>query len=112
MREHGIRPIDLVIVNLYPFEETVANPGVSLEDAIENIDIGGPAMLRSAAKNFARVTVIVDPADYDGLASELDENDGCVSLNTRFRLAKKAFDHVAHYDNAISNYLNERGRLA
>jgi phosphoribosylaminoimidazolecarboxamide formyltransferase/IMP cyclohydrolase len=112
MREHGIRPIDVVIVNLYPFEETVAKPDVSLEDAIENIDIGGPAMLRSAAKNFARVTVVVDPADYEALASELKENDGYVSLDTRFRLAKKAFDHVARYDNAIAAYLNERARLA
>ncbi|MDZ7685050.1 MAG: hypothetical protein U5O39_08630 [Gammaproteobacteria bacterium] len=107
MARHGIRSIDVVVVNLYPFEETVAKSGVSLADAIENIDIGGPAMLRSAAKNMARVSVIVDPADYVALAEELAANDGAVSEQFRQRLAKKAFAHVAHYDVAISDYLEE-----
>lgn len=105
MAAHGIKPIDLVVVNLYPFEQTVAAPGVVLADAIENIDIGGPAMLRSAAKNFNRVAVVVDPADYESVAGELTENDGCLSLATRFELAVKAFRHVAHYDVAIADFL-------
>ncbi len=105
MQAHGIRPIDLVVVNLYPFEKTVANPAATFEDAIENIDIGGPAMLRSAAKNMARVTVVVDPADYPALISELDQTGGRLSAATRFKLARKAFKHVADYDVAISNYL-------
>ena len=105
MKTHGISPIDLVVVNLYPFEQTVANPAATLEDAIENIDIGGPAMLRSAAKNYASVAVIVDVADYDQVLAELDERGGCLSLETRFRLAVKTFELVARYDAAISNYL-------
>jgi len=107
MAEQGIRPIDLVVVNLYPFEETVADPGVGFDDAIEHIDIGGPAMLRSAAKNMARVTVVVDPLDYEPLAVEMDNNEGCVSLETRHRLAIKAFEHVARYDVAIAEYLRK-----
>jgi phosphoribosylaminoimidazolecarboxamide formyltransferase / IMP cyclohydrolase len=100
----GIAPIDLVVVNLYPFQATVADPDCRLEDAIENIDIGGPAMLRSAAKNHAGVTVLVDPADYAGVLEEL-RAAGEVSAATRFALAAKAFAHTAAYDGAISNYL-------
>lgn len=106
MREHGILPIDLVAVNLYPFEATVAKEDCSLEEAIENIDIGGPTMLRSAAKNYPDVTVLVDPSDYDSVLSELREK-GEVSLETNFRLAKKVFQHTARYDGAISNYLGQ-----
>ncbi len=106
MEEHGILPIDLVAVNLYPFEATVAKANCTLEEAIENIDIGGPTMLRSAAKNYPDVTVVVDPADYDVVLSELREQ-GEVSVETNFRLAKKVFQHTARYDGAISNYLGQ-----
>ncbi len=105
MQEYGIDPIDMVVVNLYPFEETVARKDCTLEDAIENIDIGGPTMLRSAAKNYADVTVIVDPADYAGVLSEMQRNDGCVSASTNFYLAKKVFQRTAQYDAAITAYL-------
>lgn len=108
MDEHAILPIDLLVVNLYPFEETVATPGCDLTTAIENIDIGGPAMLRSAAKNFASVAVVVDVDDYPGILDELRANDGRISRDTRFRLAVKAFEHVAAYDAAIANYLGLR----
>jgi phosphoribosylaminoimidazolecarboxamide formyltransferase/IMP cyclohydrolase len=101
----GIGTIDLVVVNLYPFQATVADPACRLEDAIENIDIGGPAMLRSAAKNHAAVAVVVDPADYASLLDEIGAR-GEVSAATRFRLAAKAFGHTAAYDGAISNYLS------
>jgi len=107
MLEHGIDPIDLVIINLYPFQQTVANPDCSLEDAIENIDIGGPAMVRAAAKNHASVTVVVDPADYAQLLAEMAD-DNAVSDDTRFSLAIKAYEHTAQYDGAIANYF---GRL-
>ncbi len=103
MQEHGIDPIDLVVINLYPFQETVADPDCSLEDAIENIDIGGPAMVRAAAKNHASVTVIVDPDDYPTLLQEIEANAG-VSDTTRFSLAIKAYEHTARYDGAIANY--------
>ncbi len=106
MDEHGITAIDLVVVNLYPFEATVAAEDCKFVDAIENIDIGGPAMLRSAAKNFASVAVIVDVADYDLVLAELEALDGALSYETRFRLAVKTFEHVARYDAAISNYLS------
>jgi len=106
MKEHGIEPIDMVAVNLYPFEATVAKETCSLEDAIENIDIGGPTMLRSAAKNYPDVTVIVDPDDYKTVLDEMERNRGEVSVETNFRLAKKVFQHTARYDGAISNYLN------
>ena len=112
MAQHGIGPIDLVVVNLYPFRETVARPGVALEEAIENIDIGGPSMLRSAAKNHERVTVVVDPADYAALVAELDAHGGATTEKTRFRLARKVFAHTAAYDGAIAAYLtsiNEAG---
>ncbi len=103
MQEHDIAAIDLVIINLYPFQKTVANPDCSLEDAIENIDIGGPAMVRAAAKNHASVTVVVDPADYEQLLQEMaDSNE--VSDATRFSLAIKAYEHTAQYDGAIANY--------
>ena len=103
--QHDIPTIDLVCVNLYPFRETVAKPDVTLEDAIENIDIGGPAMLRSAAKNYAGVAVVTDPADYPTLLAEMGANDGALSLATRFDLARKAFTHTARYDAAIANWL-------
>jgi phosphoribosylaminoimidazolecarboxamide formyltransferase/IMP cyclohydrolase len=107
MLEHSIDPIDLVIINLYPFQRTVADPDCSLEDAIENIDIGGPAMVRAAAKNHASVTVVVDPADYAQLLAEMAD-DNLVSNATRFSLAIKAYEHTAQYDGAIANYF---GRL-
>lgn len=102
--QHGITPIDLVCVNLYPFAQTIAKPDVTLSDAIENIDIGGPAMVRSSAKNHHGVAIVVDPADYDALLTELAET-GALSLETRKRLAAKAFAHTAAYDAAIANYL-------
>jgi phosphoribosylaminoimidazolecarboxamide formyltransferase/IMP cyclohydrolase len=108
MSTHGIRPIDLVAVNLYPFERTVADPECPLAAAIENIDIGGPTMLRAAAKNHAAVTVIVNPADYGRVLAEMRDNAGCVSDATRFDLAVRAFEHTARYDGAIANYLGAR----
>ncbi len=105
MQKHGIGEIDLVVVNLYPFAETIARPGVTLAEAIENIDIGGPSMIRSGAKNHERVAVVVDPADYPVLVGEMDENAGAVSAATRFRLARKAFAHTAGYDGTIANFL-------
>ena len=105
MLQHGIEAIDLVVVNFYPFEKTVAQTGVSLEDAIENIDIGGPTMVRAAAKNYADVAVVVDPEDYELVGAELDANQGAVTAATRWKLARKAFARVASYDAAISNYL-------
>jgi phosphoribosylaminoimidazolecarboxamide formyltransferase/IMP cyclohydrolase len=111
MQAHGIEPIDLVAVNLYPFRETVARPGVMLEDAIEQIDIGGPSMLRSAAKNHAHVTVIVDPDDYGPVLDEL-RTAGGVSAATRQRLAQKVFCATACYDGAIADYLGGLGSEA
>lgn len=105
MKKHGIKNIDMVVVNLYQFEKTVAKQGVTLDEAIENIDIGGPAMLRSSAKNFRDVTVIVDPSDYDKVLKEMKENGGATLLKTRFRLAKKVFKLTHNYDGAISRYL-------
>src|ERR1700732_2323791 len=106
---HGAIPaIDLVVVNLYPFRQTVARPGCSLDDAIENIDIGGPALVRAAAKNYAHVGVVVRPADYPALLDELSANRRQLGNATRFRLARKAFSHTAAYDGAISNYLTSR----
>jgi phosphoribosylaminoimidazolecarboxamide formyltransferase / IMP cyclohydrolase len=106
MTTHGISPIDLVVVNLYQFEKTVAKQGVTLEEAIENIDIGGPSMLRSSAKNFRFVTVVVDPSDYDTVLQEMAASGGETSLETRFRLAKKVFRLTHAYDGAISRYLD------
>ena len=105
MAAAGLPYIDLVAVNLYPFRETIAKPGCTLEDAIENIDIGGPAMVRSAAKNHAAVAVITDPADYAGVIAEMQAAGGALSGKTRFALAKKAFAHTAAYDGAVANYL-------
>ena len=105
MQQHGIGNIDLVCVNLYPFVQTISKPDCALEDAIENIDIGGPTMVRSAAKNYQHVAIVTDAADYAALSAELQTNAGALSLATRFDLAKKAFSHTAAYDGAISNYL-------
>ena len=99
-------PIDMVVVNLYPFQETIAREGVTVEEARANIDIGGPCMLRAAAKNYLRVTPIVDPADYAPLLSKLRANRGALDLTTRFEYARKAFAHTANYDAAISAYLS------
>jgi phosphoribosylaminoimidazolecarboxamide formyltransferase/IMP cyclohydrolase len=104
MTEHGINPIDLVVVNLYPFEATTANPDCTLPDAIENIDIGGPTMVRSAAKNNAHVGIVVNASDYSAVLAELDSNNG-LTYNLRFDLALKAFEHTAAYDGMIANYL-------
>lgn len=108
MKEHGIKEIDMVVVNLYPFQATVAKPSCTLEEAIENIDIGGPSMLRAAAKNYPYVTVIVDPADYKPVLEEMRKNGGAVSKATNFRLAKKVFQLTSRYDKAISEYLEKK----
>ena len=105
LHKHNIPTIDLVVVNLYPFSATVAKPGCTLEDAIENIDIGGPTMVRAAAKNHPHVAIVTDPADYAAVLAEMRASGGAVSDATRFELAKKAFSHTAAYDSAISNYL-------
>lgn len=105
MKEHGIAPIDLVVVNLYPFEATVAR-GAPFEEVVENIDIGGPSMVRAAAKNHQQVGVVVDPEDYDSVLRELRDNNCSLSPATRFKLFCKAFQHTAHYDGAISNYFS------
>ena len=105
MVEHGIKPIDMVVVNLYPFAATVANPDCDLPNAIENIDIGGPTMVRAAAKNHKDVAIVVYPDDYARVISEMDSNDNAVSDAERFSLAVKAFEHTSHYDGAIANYL-------
>jgi phosphoribosylaminoimidazolecarboxamide formyltransferase/IMP cyclohydrolase len=109
LEKHGIPPIDMVVVNLYPFQKTVAEEHCTLEDAIENIDIGGPAMLRSSAKNHKDVVVICDPADYGRVLSELQAHNGEVSYETRFALAKKVFAHTAQYDGSITNYFTSLG---
>ncbi len=106
-RECGFEPIDMVVVNLYPFEATIAEAGVTLADAIENIDIGGPSMIRSAAKNYESVTVVVDPADYDAVLENIRDNKGETTLKLRERLAIKAFVRTANYDRAISSFLNK-----
>jgi len=106
-KAHGILPIDLVIVNLYPFEATIAKPGVTLEEAIEQIDIGGPSMLRSAAKNYRSVTVVVDPADYADVIDAMKANDGATTLQLRERLGIKVFVTTSKYDGAIANFLNK-----
>jgi len=106
MNEHDIAPIDLVVVNLYPFEATIARDDCTLAMAIENIDIGGPTMLRAAAKNHADVTVLIDPADYQNVIDQIQANGG-VDDATRFDLAVKTFEHTAHYDGAIANYLGK-----
>ncbi len=105
MAEHGIPPIDLVVVNLYPFQQSIANPDCDLATAVENIDIGGPTMIRAAAKNHAAVGVIVDPSDYARVITELNNNAGALSAESRFQFAVKCFDHTAQYDTAIAEYL-------
>ncbi|MGH8750873.1 MAG: bifunctional phosphoribosylaminoimidazolecarboxamide formyltransferase/IMP cyclohydrolase [Burkholderiales bacterium] len=105
MSKANIPAIDMVVVNLYPFRETIAQPGCTLEQAIENIDIGGPTMVRAAAKNHQHVAVVTDPADYPELLAEMQSANGAIGLETRFALAQKAFSHTAAYDGAISNYL-------
>ncbi|MDS1997723.1 bifunctional phosphoribosylaminoimidazolecarboxamide formyltransferase/IMP cyclohydrolase [Vibrio parahaemolyticus] len=104
MEKHGINPIDMVVVNLYPFAETVAKEGCTLADAVENIDIGGPTMVRSAAKNHKDVTIVVNASDYDRVIAEMDANDESLTLETRFDLAIAAFEHTAAYDGMIANY--------
>src|SRR5947209_13948909 len=108
LSQHDIPTIDLVVVNLYPFRETVAKPGCTLVEAIENIDIGGPTMVRAAAKNWEHVGIVVDPADYEGILEELRRSDRRLGAETRFALARKAFSHTAAYDGAISNWLTAR----
>ena len=107
MQQHDIPPIDLIVVNLYPFAATIAKENCSFEDAIENIDIGGPTMVRASAKNHAHVTIVVNPSDYATVEKELEENNGSISKETRFKLATKAFEHTAGYDGMIANYLGK-----
>ena len=111
MAELKIKPIDLVCVNLYPFKETIQKPGVTLADAIENIDIGGPSMVRSAAKNYQAVTIVVDAADYKQVAEEIAAN-GDTTLETRQKLAAKAFRHTAAYDALIADYLTKQAGIS
>ena len=105
IKKHGIDTIDMVVVNLYPFEETIAKPGVTFDEAIENIDIGGPAMLRSASKNFRDVAVIVDPSDYEQVLTEMKSGGGDLTQKRRLDLAKKVFRHTSRYDSVIADYL-------
>jgi phosphoribosylaminoimidazolecarboxamide formyltransferase/IMP cyclohydrolase len=105
IEKHGIKPIDMVVVNLYPFEETISKPDVTFEDAIENIDIGGPTMLRAASKNFQDVAVVVDPEDYPKIIEEMKASNKTVSKDTKLNLAKKVFAHTARYDTLIADYL-------
>ena len=107
IKEYGIELIDMIVVNLYPFEETVAKPNVTLAEAIENIDIGGPTMLRSASKNFKDVAVVTDNNDFDNIIKEMKANKGDLSSKTRLELAKKVFRLTSKYDNAIADYLTK-----
>ena len=107
MSEHGIEPIDMVVINLYQFDKAVARPDCKFEDAIENIDIGGPSMIRSAAKNFESVAVVTDPSDYNSIILEMEQTGGAISYDTKFRLARKAFSVTARYDTMISHYLEK-----
>jgi phosphoribosylaminoimidazolecarboxamide formyltransferase/IMP cyclohydrolase len=109
MAAHGIKPIDLVVVNLYQFEQAIAKPGCTLEDAIENIDIGGPTLLRASAKNYQAVTVVVDPGDYPQIMAEMKLNKGATTIGTRFNLARKVFKLTHEYDGAIYRYLADQG---
>lgn len=111
LRENGIEFIDLVCVNLYPFRQTIANPDVTMEDAIENIDIGGPSMLRSAAKNYRDVTVVCDPADYNAVLAEIAEG-GNTKIETRLALSAKAYTHTAQYDSCIATFMREKAGLS
>ncbi len=108
MKKFGIEPIDMVVVNLYPFKQTIEKPDCTFEDAIENIDIGGPTMLRSSAKNFQSVTVIIDPADYGKVLDEMKQNNGEISYKTNMELAYKVFKTTSEYDKMISDYLQKR----
>jgi phosphoribosylaminoimidazolecarboxamide formyltransferase/IMP cyclohydrolase len=108
LKRTGSVPIDLVVVNLYPFQQTISRPGVTVEQARGNIDIGGPCMIRAAAKNFIRAAPVVDPADYGRIAAALETSEGRLPLKLRFELARKAFAHTAAYDRAIADYLAER----
>src|SRR4051794_31729697 len=108
LEQHGIGAIDLLCVNLYPFAAAIARPDVTLEQAVENIDIGGPAMIRSAAKNHDSVTVLVHPADYQTVVTEMQANSGATTLQTRRALAAKAYAHTARYDSMIAGFLQER----
>src|SRR6266852_1224987 len=107
-RECGFEPIDMVVVNLYPFEKTIQKPDVTLAEAIENIDIGGPSMLRSAAKNYESVTVVVDPGDYNEVLETMRDHGSETTLKLRERLAIKVFVTTAHYDQTIANFLNKK----
>lgn len=107
MQQHEIPGIDLIVVNLYPFEATIAKSDCSLEDAIENIDIGGPTMVRASAKNHAHVSIVVDPTDYPNIIQQLSDNNGVISKEARFKMAVKAFEHTARYDGMIANYLGK-----
>src|SRR5678815_2561049 len=109
LEQHGIEPIDLVVVNLYPFAETIKREGVTREEAIEQIDIGGPAMIRSAAKNARDVAVVVLPSRYQSIVTELRNREGALALATRQRLAQEAFQHTAAYDVLVSAYLSSKG---
>ncbi len=106
IERHGIKPIDMVVVNLYPFEETISKEGVTFEEAIENIDIGGPTMLRAASKNYQDVAVVVDPDDYKGIIEEMKASGGVLSKETKLNLARKVFSHTARYDTLIADYLS------
>jgi len=105
IKKHGISTIDLVVVNLYPFEKTISKTNVTFEEAIENIDIGGPAMLRASSKNFMDVAVVVDPSDYSVVLQELKKSSGKISRKTKLTFAQKVFAHTARYDTLIANYL-------
>ncbi len=108
LKRTGAVVIDMVIGNLYPFKETISKPDVTVEQARGNIDIGGPCMIRASAKNFIRVASVVDPADYETIISDLKKNGGAISLDLRFQLAQKAFDHTAVYDRTIADFLKSK----
>ena len=107
MQQHGIEGIDMVVVNLYPFAATVAKPDCTLADAVENIDIGGPTMVRSAAKNHKDVAIVVNNGDFNAILAEMDKHQNSLTLETRFDLAIKAFEHTAQYDSMIANYFGQ-----
>ena len=108
MKKHSIEPIDMIVVNLYPFKETISKPGCTFEDAIENIDIGGPAMLRSASKNFQSVTVVIDPADYSVIIDTMKKNNGEVGADLNLKLAQKVYSTTSEYDKMIADYLKDK----
>ena len=108
IKKHGIGLIDLVAVNLYPFEKTIAKPNVTFAEAIENIDIGGPTMIRASAKNFEDVAVVVDPGDYNSILEEMKNSGNKISRETKLKLAKKVFAHTARYDTMISDYMEKQ----